>query len=167
MNQNYFELFGLTEQFGIDAEQLSVAWRQVSSKVHPDRYATASASEKRLAIQWSGIINEAYDTLKNPLSRAVYLCEKNGASVNAENNTQMTSEFLMTQMQLREQLDDAEGDMQALQSLYDEIAQLDQAYQQLMLDLIDKQQDWQQAATKSREWMFIFKIQKQIKAQIK
>lgn len=167
MNQNYFELFGLPEQYALDVKQLNAAWHQVSSKVHPDRYATALPSEKRIAIQWSGIINEAYDTLKSPLSRAVYLCERNGVSIDAENNTAMAPDFLMTQMQLREQIDEAQGDNEALKKILDEIVLMDQNFQRQMLDLIDSKKDWQQAANKAREWMFIVKIQKQISAQIK
>jgi len=54
-------------------------------------------------------INEAYQRLKLPLKRAAYLCELNGASIKAEENTRMPSEFLIQQMQWREQLEDADS----------------------------------------------------------
>ena len=59
-------------------------------------------------MQWSVRINEAYQRLKDPLKRAAYLCELNGAPIDAENNTAMPADFLMQQMDWREALDDAE-----------------------------------------------------------
>lgn len=166
MNQDYFELFGLPRGFEVNREELDAAWRAASARVHPDRFATALPSEKRLAVQWSGIINQAYDTLKQPLRRAAYLCQLNGIEVDAENNTQMSPEFLMTQMELREQLDDAQGDQQALQKLLAQVCELDDSYQNKLADTLGGEADWDQAAAQVREWMFVDKLKKQLKTQI-
>jgi molecular chaperone HscB len=75
--------------------------------VHPDQFALQGAAEKRLAMQWSVRVNEAYQRLKNPLRRAAYLCEFHGAPLQAEDNTAMPAAFLMQQMQWREDFDEA------------------------------------------------------------
>jgi molecular chaperone HscB len=97
--QNHFELFHLEPQFGLDLSKLDAAYREVQSKVHPDKFVQASDAEKRVAMQWSTRANEAYQTLKKPLKRATYLCELHGVDLQAESNTSMPAAFLMQQME--------------------------------------------------------------------
>ena len=68
--RNYFELFDLPVGFEIDQQQLGARYRQAQGELHPDRYAGASAHEQRLAVQYSALVNQAYATLRTPLSRA-------------------------------------------------------------------------------------------------
>lgn len=105
--QNHFELFHLEPQFGLDLAKLDAAYREVQSKVHPDRFVQASDAEKRVAMQWSTRANEAYQTLKKPLKRATYLCELHGIDLQTESNTSMPSAFLMQQIEWREDFDEA------------------------------------------------------------
>ncbi|MYN07646.1 Fe-S protein assembly co-chaperone HscB [Pseudoduganella aquatica] len=117
--QNHFELFHLPQQFAVDAGALDSAYRDVQSRVHPDRFVNATDAEKRVAMQWATRANEAYQTLKNPQKRAQYLCELNGVDLQTESNTAMPAAFLMQQMEWREELDDARGgkDMALLEKL--------------------------------------------------
>lgn len=114
-SQDHFTLFDLPQHFALDEEALTQAWRQLQAAVHPDRFVNASPAEKRLAMQWSTQVNTAYRTLKDPQLRAAYLCELRGVPVDAESNTAMPTEFLVQQLQWREQLaecrqaDDAAG----------------------------------------------------------
>ena len=101
-----FELFGLPAAFSLDRAQLDLQWKSLQREAHPDRFASEGAAAQRIAMQWSVRINEAYNRLKDPLKRAAYLCELNGAAVNAENNPSMPPAFLMQQMEWREALDD-------------------------------------------------------------
>jgi molecular chaperone HscB len=106
-SKTYFELFGLPTAYTVDTEVLAERYRQLQRVVHPDRYANASEQERRLSVQGSSHINEALETLKNPLARARYLLLLNGIDIDA--NKQSTSDmgFLMEQMQWREALDEA------------------------------------------------------------
>ena len=92
----------MTPGFAIDAAALDVAYREVQREVHPDRFATASDAEKRLAAQWATQANGAYRTLKSPLNRGRYLLQLNGIDTEEERNTAMPLEFLMQQMEWRE-----------------------------------------------------------------
>ena len=91
---DHFTLFGLPRAFAIDPQVLEVAWKRVATAVHPDRFASGSAAEKRVALQWSTQANEAWRVLKDPLSRARYLCELGGVDLQTETNTAMAPEFL-------------------------------------------------------------------------
>ena len=104
-----FELFGLPPRFALDAGALDVRWKELQRQVHPDKFAAQGAAAQRVAMQWSARINEAYRRLKSPLQRAAYLCELNGAPIDAENNTAMPPAFLMQQMELREALAEVRG----------------------------------------------------------
>jgi len=103
---NYFQLFALESQFEIDLANLSTIYQTLQKKVHPDRFAHASSQDKMLAVKKSTLINDAYQTLKNPLKRAQYLLELRGINMPSEQTSFGDVSFLMRQMELREMLDD-------------------------------------------------------------
>lgn len=105
--QNHFELFSLPQQFSVDQANLSRAYHDVQGQVHPDKFVSSSDAEKRVAMQWATRANEAYQTLRNPLRRAAYLCELAGVDLQTESNTAMPRDFLVQQMEWRESLDEA------------------------------------------------------------
>lgn len=105
--QNHFELFRLPVQYAVDTAALDRAYHDVQNQAHPDRFASASGAEKRVAMQWATRANEAYQTLKNPFRRAAYLCELHGVDLEMESNTAMPPAFLMQQMEWREALEEA------------------------------------------------------------
>jgi molecular chaperone HscB len=101
-NQNYFDLFGLEKKFSVPQGILDRAYRDIQSQIHPDKFSHAGEAEKRLSMQWATRANEAYQTLKKPLSRARYLLQLNGVETQEETNTSMPTSFLMEQMEWRE-----------------------------------------------------------------
>ncbi len=106
VSDEYFQLFGLPEGFDIDLGELSQRYRHLQRSLHPDRFAQASQREQRLAVQRAALINDAYDTLKDPVKRAKYLLRRRGLNVD-QDSPQLDSEFLMQQMNLREALEQA------------------------------------------------------------
>ncbi|MCX8086467.1 MAG: Fe-S protein assembly co-chaperone HscB [Rhodocyclaceae bacterium] len=105
--QDYFSLFGLPRSQRLDVAHLEALYRDIQAKVHPDKHAHLSDSEKRLAMQWATHVNEAYQTLRDPLRRARYLLELAGHDVALEKNTAMPPQFLIEQMELREAVAEA------------------------------------------------------------
>ncbi|CAL1240504.1 Fe-S protein assembly co-chaperone HscB [Candidatus Methylocalor cossyra] len=105
--RNYFELFQLPAMFQLDLDRLDRHYREIQSRVHPDRAAQLSDSEKRLFLQWATLANEAYQTLKRPLERARYLLRIHGVDTREEDNTAMPPEFLLEQIEWREELQGA------------------------------------------------------------
>jgi molecular chaperone HscB len=117
--QNHFELFNLPAVFAVDGAALDAAYREVQSRVHPDKFVNATDAEKRVAMQWATRANEAYQILKHPQKRAQYLCELNGVDLQTESNTAMPMAFLMQQMEWRDELGEARAgkDVDALEAL--------------------------------------------------
>ena len=101
---NYFQLFGLEVKFSVNTKQLSEVYQALQKKVHPDRFAHASSQEQMLAVQKSAMINDAYQTLKNPLKRADYILKLRGTEMPSEQASFSDNSFLMRQMELREML---------------------------------------------------------------
>lgn len=101
----HFALFELRPGFRLDLEQLATRYRELARSVHPDRFADASEREQRLALEQSASLNEAYQTLKNPPKRARYLLAMGGRELPLE-VTVHDPEFLLQQMQWREELED-------------------------------------------------------------
>ncbi len=106
-SQDYFALFGLPARYRFDPAQLDAAYRKLQSEVHPDRFASAGDGERRLALQSSSRVNEAYRALRSPLERARYMLLLRGVDALAETDTALPSEFLEQQLELRESLADA------------------------------------------------------------
>jgi len=102
--RNFFEIFDLPPGFDVDQALLTTRYRELQRTVHPDKYAHASAQERRLAVETAANINEAYRTLKDPVARALYLLQANGVSFDSETARQVSPAFLMEQMELREAL---------------------------------------------------------------
>ncbi|MFT6753047.1 MAG: molecular chaperone HscB [Candidatus Azotimanducaceae bacterium] len=105
--QTYFQIFQLDTSFQIDQEVITQRFHELQLSVHPDKFVTSTDQEKRLAVQWSTQINLAFDTLKNPLLRAIYLLSLK--DIQLEANPNLSPTFLMSQVELRETLEDIEA----------------------------------------------------------
>lgn len=108
-SKNYFELFDLPLGFAIDAKRLAERYRTLQAVTHPDRFAVAVDHEKRLSLQASTQVNEAYRTLKDPLARARYLLALYTGDPGSDRDTSTDGAFLLEQMELREVLAEARG----------------------------------------------------------
>jgi len=159
--QNHFDLFQLQQRFDLEMAQLDTAFREIQARVHPDKFVGASSAEQRIAMQWATRANEAYQTLKNPLKRARYLCELHGVDLQTESNTAMPMAFLMQQIEWREELDEAKINPAALGSLETEVQQAHQQQLQQIAEQIT-QADYHQAAQSIRQLMFLEKFSEDI-----
>ena len=81
---DFFQVFGLARAFQIDLEPLEREFHRLSRKLHPDRFARASEQEREWSLANSSLLNDAYRTLKAPLSRTEYLLKLEGAEIGEE-----------------------------------------------------------------------------------
>lgn len=105
--QTYFELLDLPVSFDVDLKKLNTHYKALQREMHPDRFVGRSEHEQRLSVQYASFLNEALDTLKSPLKRAHYLLKLKGRDSNIEHYTIRDTNYLMQQMQWREQLESA------------------------------------------------------------
>lgn len=106
---DHFTRLGLRRAFVLDAAELDRQYFGFQRRLHPDRFATRSAREKALSQSQATALNEAYETLKDPLRRAVYLLRLAGRTVDIDQSATVTDpDLLMEAMEMREALADAD-----------------------------------------------------------
>jgi molecular chaperone HscB len=83
---NYYEVFGLTPQTAVDVSALEREFHRLSRKLHPDRFARASAEEQQWSLAGTALLNDAYRTLRDQISRIEYLLKLSGLKIGEENS---------------------------------------------------------------------------------
>jgi molecular chaperone HscB len=81
---DYFHVFGLEHGFNVDLAALENEFHRLSRKLHPDRFARAGEIEQQWSLADTALLNDAYRTLKDPISRTEYLLKLEGAEIGEE-----------------------------------------------------------------------------------
>ena len=157
-SDDYFRFFGLEQHFNLDLSALDQAYLAIQKEVHPDRHARGSDTEQRLAMQMATFANTAFQTLKNPIQRGLYLCQLHGVDARLETNTAMPAAFLMKQMEWRENLEEREDDLGALEALAQEVDQSKRDNLVEITQAIDSAKNYERAAELIRGLLFIDKF---------
>jgi len=166
LTSSAFELFGLPAAFALDLEALEGSYRQIQSRVHPDRFARSGDAERRASLQWTTRVNEAYQVLRNPVQRAKHLLDLQGVDVAFETNTQMPTDFLLRQLEFRETLEAAVAgkDAGALDGLRRNLAGEQKILESSVGLLIDSRKDYPAAADEVRKLMFLVRLGDEVDA---
>lgn len=122
----HFDVFGVPPRYDVDTGALEKQYRDLSMTLHPDRFAQAEAKERRLSLEQTSALNEAWKVLKDPVRRAFYLLRLHGVNLEEEQGAeraQMPMDFLEEVMTLRETLEDArrKKDLERAQKMADEV----------------------------------------------
>lgn len=161
---DYFTLFNLPVHFDVDTQALSSRYQELQRQYHPDRFAAASESERLASVSQAATVNDAYQTLKDPLRRAEYLLLLNGIDVKNEQQTMHDTAFLMEQLELREELDeierrkDAEPALSAFRKRVEEMSRIRGERLKRELD----EQSWPAAADTVRKLRFLDRLLQQV-----
>ncbi|HXK00666.1 MAG TPA: Fe-S protein assembly co-chaperone HscB [Buchnera sp. (in: enterobacteria)] len=106
---NYFKLFNLPQKFDIQVKVLSKKFHQLQRKFHPDLFNHYAKSIKIKMLNSSIMVNQAYRTLRDPLSRAEYLLFLNGLNVTDKKHSMYEKDFLIEQFSFYEEIDRLKG----------------------------------------------------------
>ena len=105
-----FDVLGLPPSFDLDAETLERRYRDLQRALHPDKFATAPASERRASLARAVTVNDAYRVLRDELKRAELLIARSGGDVTERPQQPADPALLMEVMELREALQDTKND---------------------------------------------------------
>ncbi|EGR0199458.1 co-chaperone HscB [Vibrio alginolyticus] len=161
---NHFELFGLPSQFKLDGSLLSSQFRELQKRFHPDNFAAGSERDRLMAVQKAAQINDAYQVLKNPISRAEYILAEQGVEIRGEQQTMQDPMFLMEQMELREELEEIADSSDPESALFDFDSKVSKMYKQHLASVEQELDDglWAEAADRVRKLKFIAKLKNEI-----
>jgi len=151
-------------QFNIDLDRLQKSYRIIQAEIHPDKFVSASQIEKNQSLIKSTEVNDAYQTLKNPIKRAKYLIKKNLNS--EENNSTLPPSFLMQQMEWEEHLESISEQKSELEKFK---LLINGEYQKNLSNLesvCDVDKNWDNAMGILNEIQFIDKLNYKIIQQI-
>ncbi|GMJ13967.1 hypothetical protein like AT5G06410 [Hibiscus trionum] len=112
---DYFQIFGLEKKYEIVVNGLEGRYKDWQKKLHPDLVHSKSEKEREYAAEQSARVIDAYRTLSNPLSRAIYILRLEGVDVDEE-QTVSDPELLTEIMEIREAVEEA-PDSQALNQI--------------------------------------------------
>jgi molecular chaperone HscB len=87
---DYFTFFGLPYRLNLDTKQLERDFYGLSRHLHPDINAGTSGREQEWSLEKSSQLNDAYRTLKDPITRTEYLLRLQG--VELEEQSQAATE---------------------------------------------------------------------------
>jgi molecular chaperone HscB len=117
-----FSVLGFPRSYELDEHAVEEAFRALSRKLHPDRFARATPRERRFSLEQTTLLNDAYRTLRDPVKRAEHLLALRGVKVAGEERggaAAMPQEFLEQALEDREKLLEAkmEGGPEAVARL--------------------------------------------------
>jgi molecular chaperone HscB len=81
---DHFHVLGIARTFAVDLAAAEAQFKELSRRLHPDRFAKADPRARRASLQRTVQLNEAWRTLKDPTRRAEYLLERAGYAIGAE-----------------------------------------------------------------------------------
>jgi molecular chaperone HscB len=111
--EDHFAVLGVPRRYDLDAGELEARYKDLSRRLHPDRFARADQRARRASLQRTVQLNEAWRALRDPLKRAEYLLELGGVKLATDDGGARSGgvaappALLMEILELREALDDA------------------------------------------------------------
>ncbi len=98
----YYDVLGLAPKLSLDAEDLKKRFYERSREWHPDRFARRSPGEQKKALDMTALLNDAFRTLRDPVSRAEYFLEEHGLGPSKTPPAELLEEVFELNMALDE-----------------------------------------------------------------
>jgi molecular chaperone HscB len=112
---DFFSYLGVPRRLNLDAADLEQKFRVLSRQFHPDYFHNAPLAERRASLERSSYLNDAYRTLRQPISRIEYLLELEGLAAGGGSQggptggPQVPPALLEEVFALNEELDEVRG----------------------------------------------------------
>jgi molecular chaperone HscB len=98
----YYEALGLEPKLALDLEDLKQRFYDRSRLWHPDRFSRAAPSERQQALDMTALLNDAFRTLRDPVTRAEYFLKQNGLELSKDAPPELLEEVFELNMALEE-----------------------------------------------------------------
>lgn len=152
--KNFFELFNINESFNINQKNLKAQYLQMQIRYHPDK--AKSEDEKVNFLKISALINEAYKTLSNDLTRAEYILKIHDIDLEDRNKVKVNKDILLQALEYREFLEEADSENE-ISKLRNKITEVQQIIIKEISELFEIK-EFQKGAEKVIELKYNFKL---------
>jgi molecular chaperone HscB len=105
---NYFEALGWEQKLALDTAALQRRFYDLSRQWHPDRFTTRPPAEQAKALETTALLNDAFRTLRDPITRAEYVLAQNGLDATSQHGKDVPPAMLEEVLELNEALADAD-----------------------------------------------------------
>ncbi len=105
---DFFSFLSLPRKLNLDMADFEQRYRALSRQFHPDYFYNAAPAERRASLEKSSYLNDAYRTLRNPISRLDYLLKIEGLAAQGpeQASKQVPAGLLEEVFALNEELDE-------------------------------------------------------------
>jgi molecular chaperone HscB len=98
----YYEALGLARALALDLEDLKQRFYDRSRQWHPDRFVRAGYDDRQKALDMTALLNDAFRTLRDPVSRAEYFLKQSGIELSKDAPPELLEEVFELNMALEE-----------------------------------------------------------------
>lgn len=106
---NYYDFFGLEHKLELDGKDLERRFYQLSRCLHPDVFFRRNPQERQYSLEATAILNDAYRTLRDHVSRAEYLLKEHGFDIGEQKSQNVPPELLEEVFELNMALEELRG----------------------------------------------------------
>ena len=103
---DYFQLYSIKKEFLLDLSELKLKQKMLLQKMHPDLFVNSTAVEKKVASDFATLVNKAFGSLSDPLTRGEHLCSILGLQFDMENFKLTCEDLLEKQFEIRSKLEE-------------------------------------------------------------
>ena len=105
---DFFSFLSLPRKLKLDMADFEQRYRALSRQFHPDYFYNATPAERRASLERSSYLNDAYRTLRNPVSRVEHLLAIEGlpSAKSEEGTAKVPASLLEEVFALNEELDE-------------------------------------------------------------
>lgn len=107
---NPFSLFNIESKYFINNEILDQNFKNIQKVFHPDKFVNKTLREREISNEMSSIVNQLYQILKIPMSRAEYIYKitfnHNAFNENSNTANVVKTEFMKKIFSIREIIED-------------------------------------------------------------
>ncbi len=107
--RDYFAILGVTPRLDLDLTDLQKRFYDLSRRLHPDVQQRKSAREKQYSLEASAVLNDAWRTLGDPVSRAEYVLRQNGFEIGDTRSRDVPAEWLEEVFEMNMAIEELDG----------------------------------------------------------
>ena len=98
----FYDALGLEPKLALDPDDLKKRFYDRSRQWHPDRFSRGTSEEKQRSEEMTSMLNDAFRTLRDPVTRAEYFLRESGVELSKDAPPELLEEVFELNMALEE-----------------------------------------------------------------